>query len=102
MPYADLEKKREYHRNYQRRQRAGLTGSQTLNLESPLRIKTATDVLQLLEETINDVRDTKGDALIRARCIGFLAGVTLKAVETANLEGRIEALEEILKLRRES
>lgn len=99
MAYKDQEKRREYDRNYKRQRRAvGLTVCQTSNLE-PVRIKTAQDVLKLLEETLNEVRSTDGDALIKARCIGFLASVTLKAVETANLEGRIEALEETLKLR---
>lgn len=102
MPYADLEKRREYHRDYQRRRRTGLTGSQTSNLDGPVRIKTAKDVLMLLEETINQVREAKVDALVRARCLGFLASISLKAVETADIEGRVKALEGTLRLRRET
>lgn len=102
MPFADPEKQREYQRNYKRQQRTGLTDCQTSNLtEDPVRIQTAKDILVLLEETINAVRETGGDILVKARCIGFLAGVTLKAVETADIEGRVKALEDILKLRRD-
>lgn len=103
MPFADPEKRREYDRNYKRQQRTGLTNGQTSNLvEGPLRIKTARDILGLLGETINEVRETGGDALIRARCIGFLAGAALKAVEVADLESRVKAVEETLRLRRAS
>jgi len=100
MPFKDPEKTRAYHRDYQRRLRSGLTACQTLNLDSPAKIQTAQDVLYLMEETINDVREADADALVRARCIGYLAAITLKAVETANLEARVEAVEETLKLRK--
>ena len=100
MPYADPDKSRTYHRDYQRRLRSGLTACQTLNLAGPARIQTAQDVLDLMEYTINDVREADADALVRARCIGYLAAITLKAVETANLEARVEAVEETLKTRR--
>lgn len=99
MPYSDVDKRREYDRNYKRQQRAGLTASPTSNLEEPMRIKTAQDVLVLLEETLNEVRITKADTLIKARCIGFLASVTLKAVETAEIENRVQALEHVLRQR---
>ena len=35
----------------------------------------------------------------RARCIGYLASVSLKAIEAGNLAARIEELEAILKRR---
>ncbi len=103
MPYVNLEQRREYDRNYKRQQRTGLRIDNASNLINPqIRIRTAQDVLILLEETINQVKAETTDTLIKARCIGFLASITLKAVETANLEGRLEALEETLKLRREN
>jgi hypothetical protein len=100
MPYKDPEKAREYHRNYQRERRTGLASCQTSNLDGPARIQTARDVLGLLEGAINEVLEADADTLVRARCIGYLAGVTLKAVETAALEERVDALEEALKLRK--
>lgn len=100
MPHKDPEKNRQYHREYQRQRRSGLTACQTLNLGGPARIQTAQDVLDLLEHTINDVREADADALVKARCIGYLAGVTLKAIETADLEARVEAVEETLKTRK--
>jgi hypothetical protein len=100
MPYKDAEKAREYHRDYQRMRRTGLTPGQTSNLEGMARLRTARDVLALLEETINEVREAEADTLVKARCIGYLAGITLKAVETADLEARVEAVEETLKLKR--
>ena len=100
MPFKDPEKTRAYHRNYQRQLRSGLTACQTSNLDGPGRIQTAQDVLDLMERTINDVREADADALVKARCIGYLAGVTLKAVDTANLEARLEAVEETLRIRK--
>jgi len=100
MPYADPDKSRTYHRDYQRQWRSGLTTCKPSNLDGPARIQTAQDVLDLMEETINEVREADADALVKARCIGYLAAITLKAVETANLEARVEAVEETLKIRK--
>ena len=100
MPHKDPAKNRQYHRDYQRQHRTGLTACQTLNLDGPARIQTAQDVLDLLEATILEVREADADALVKARCIGYLAAITLKAVETANLEARVEAVEETLKIRK--
>ncbi len=97
MPIADMEKRREYNRNYARQRRSGLTNSQTSNsIKGPVRIQTAKDVLELLEETINEVRSARVDKLTKARTLGYLASITLKAVETAGLEDRMEALEQTL------
>ncbi len=38
--------------------------------------------------------------LERARCIGYLAAVTLKAIEAGDLAARLEAVEAVLKGRR--
>lgn len=62
-----------------------------------VRIQTARDLLGLLEEQLNALR---GDAALgtveRARSVGALAGVALRAIETADLEQRVEALEAVL------
>jgi len=38
--------------------------------------------------------------LEKARTIGYLCGIALKAVETVNIEARLEALEQVLKERK--
>jgi len=97
MPYSDPEKAREYQREYQRVKRAGSSGTSALDLPESVRIKTAEDVRMLLETTINEVREAEVDVLVKARCIGYLAGITMKAIETANLEARLTDVEAALK-----
>ena len=105
MPYTDPETRRSYDREYKRATRAGespcLTLSQTLPVE--FRLETARDILNLLAEQVAVVRgDREAGKLERARCIGYLAGVALKAVEVVNVAERLEALERTLRSRRES
>jgi hypothetical protein len=66
----------------------------------PIRLKTAADVLSLLEEQVQAVwADPNSGTLEKARIVGYLAGITLKAIEAGNLAARIEALEAVLKHR---
>lgn len=97
MPIKDAEKSREYQREYQRVRRAGSPSNATLNLPASVRIKTAEDIRLLLEATINEVREADVDVLAKARCIGYLAGITMKAIETSNFEARLSDVEEALK-----
>ncbi len=102
MPYRDPSKRRDYDRDYKRTARAGggPTPGQTV-VPLPFRLKTAADVLRLLEEQVTAVRDDPDvGTLERARCIGYLAGVTLKAIEAGDLAARLEAVESVLKARR--
>jgi hypothetical protein len=102
MPYKDAEKQRDYQREYKRMQRAGSgqTPGQTL-IPLPFRLKTAQDVLALLEEQVNAVREEpEAGTLEKARAVGYLASIALKAVEVADLSGRVEALEQVLKKRK--
>ncbi|MDI6816314.1 MAG: hypothetical protein QME41_03850 [Actinomycetota bacterium] len=102
MAYKDPEKQRAYQREYKRMKRSGccLTPSQTL-IPMPFRLKTAQDILALLAEQVQAVRDEEeAGTLEKARCIGYLAGIALKAVEAADLSARVEALEEVLKGRK--
>ena len=69
-------------------------------LPLPFRLKTAADVLALLEEQVAAVRgDTEAGTLEKARVVGYLAGISLKAIEAGDLAARLEALETILKQR---
>ena len=66
----------------------------------PVRLKTAADLLTLLEEQITAARgDQEASALERARVVGFLSGIALKAIEAGNLQARLAMLESVLKLR---
>ena len=102
MPYKDPEKQRDYQREYKRLQRAGSsqTPGQTL-VPLPFRLKTAQDVLALIEEQVNAVREEpEAGTLEKARAVGYLAGIALKAVEVVDLSGRVEALEQVLRKRK--
>ncbi len=102
MPYRDPEKQRDYQREYKRMQRAGSsqTPGQTL-VPLSFRLKTAQDVLVLIEEQVNAVREEpEAGTLEKARAIGYLAGIALKAVKVADLSGRVEALEQVLRRRK--
>jgi hypothetical protein len=95
MPYKDAEIQRQYQREWQRARRIGAplrTVRQTLNQDAP---RTAAEVLQVLGSLIDQVlASDQGDIYIKARTVAYLAGVTLKAIETANIEERLAALEE--------
>jgi ribosome modulation factor len=102
MPYKDPEKRQAYQKEYARMRRAGggQTPGQTL-LPLPFRLRTARDVLPLIEEQLNAIRDeSEADTLAKARAVGYLAGITLRAVEVADLSTRVEALERVLKRRK--
>ena len=102
MPYRDPEQRTAYQREYQRMRRAGdcQTPGQTL-VPAPFRLKTAHDVLALLAEQVQAVREEPdAGTLEKARCIGYLAGVALRAIEAGDLSVRLEALEAVLKARR--
>lgn len=102
MPYRDPERRREYQRERARLLRAGRADAPVkAELPSPVRIQTARDVLELLGEQLNALRaDPSLRTVERARALGGLAGVTLRAIETANLEARLAALETALNLRK--
>jgi hypothetical protein len=67
---------------------------------APFRVQTAQDVINLLQEQIEAVRaDVEASPLEKARIIGHLAGLTLKAIDAGNVAARLEALEAVLKQR---
>ena len=71
-------------------------------LTPPLPLDAPTDVLALIEEQVNAVRaDPYADPAERARTLGLLAGLALRAMEGRDLQARLEAVERVLKLRKE-
>ncbi len=95
MPYKNHEVQREYQRQWQRARRAGETGRfKVLRVSSPEEIRTATALLGVLAGLIKEVLETKeGDVFIRSRTAGYLISIGLRAVEVADLEGRLADLE---------
>ena len=68
----------------------------------PVPVKTPADVIALVAEQVNAVRaDVGADPLDRAKTIGFLAGVGLRAMEQGDALARMEAVERVLKLRKD-
>ncbi len=59
------------------------------------RLDTASDVLELLTVTANQVRRGEIDAKIGSN-VGYLCGVALTAMKQAHLENRVRLLEEII------
>ena len=80
------------------RRRGGLTaqgiaadGATSMPSHDAPRVRTAGDVLTLLERAIGDA--FAGQQLARARTVAYLASVALKAIEQGSIEERIAALE---------
>ncbi len=101
-PYRNPNQARDYQREYRRLRRAGdCTTPGTTRVPAEFRLKAAADVLSLLAEQIAAVRaDGAAGTLEKARCIGYLAGIALKAIDSGDLAARLEALETVLKTRK--
>lgn len=86
-PEVDDEEK-QFHQS-----KGGQANRHTLQipLES-IRVKTPSDVVTLLEDTINKVRSGEIDLKL-ANCIGYLSGHMTKALEVSDMEKRIEMIE---------
>ncbi len=101
VPYSNPDRARSYFREYRRLRRSGdcsTPSSTPLPLE--FRLDTAADVIALVENQVEAVlHDGEAGTLEKARCVGYLATVALKAIEAGNLTGRLEALESVLKRR---
>ncbi len=66
----------------------------------PVPLDHPADVLALLEEQVNEVRaDPCADPAERARTLGFLSSLALRAMEARDITARLEAVERVLKLR---
>ncbi len=64
----------------------------------PITLETMADVAALLQHTINDALQLE-NSIQRARTIGYLAGLLIKALDQAVLEERITQLEHVLRSR---
>jgi hypothetical protein len=69
----------------------------------PVPLDQPADVLALLAEQVNEVRsDVLADPTERARTLGFLASLALRAMEARDITARLEAVERVLKLRKDA
>ena len=60
-------------------------------------LRNLSDVVQLVEQTVGDLL-TLENSVSRARAVGYLCGVAVKALEASELEERITRLEEQLEV----
>lgn len=68
----------------------------------PRRVQTPQDVIDLLQEQVEAVRqESMAGTIEKARALGYLAGLARKAIETGTLAARLEMLEAVLRQRRE-
>ena len=69
----------------------------------PVDLNQPADVLDLLTEQVNALRaDASIDPAERARTVGALGGVALRAMDARDILARVEAVERLLKLRRDA
>ena len=69
----------------------------------PLPLETPADVLALIAEQVNAVRaDALTEPTEKARILGMLSSVALRCIEAKDLDARLEAVERVLKLRKDS
>lgn len=61
----------------------------------PVEIKKGRDVILLLESTINEVRAGRMELKV-ANCIGFLAGHLIKAIESSQIEEKVDAIQRLI------
>ena len=97
MPFTDPEPTSSQAREYDGN---GYRGPGTTQRPAPFRLQTAQNVIDVLQEQVEAVRaDVEASAVEKARVIGQLASITLKAIEADNVAARLEALEVVLKQR---
>lgn len=104
MPFADADRARAYWRDYRRLRRGGDCSTPcSTPLPEGFRLEVVADVLAMLEDQTAAVLEDSGlDTVNKARTIGYLAGLLLKAIESGNIQARLEALENVLKNRKAS
>ena len=86
----------------EQRKQAVLAGGQSLkrNYENDeVTLRSTIDIVELIEKTINELRKNKTSTRI-ANTVGYLAGISLKAIEQSDIEKRMEVIEYALKVKK--
>ena len=100
MPYKDPNKRREMRARSRAAKKDGRAGSTSVGAPEVTALRSASDVLGLLERQVGAVLAAEGvDACTKARVVGFLAGIVLRASEAADLTARLDAIEQALAAR---
>ena len=90
MPFADPEKRKQYDAEFKRKARAAEPCPTRLTLPVEFRAKTAADVLALLNEQLDTLRqDASLGSVERAKAVGYLAGISLRAIEAGDVAARL-------------
>ncbi|MDD5095225.1 MAG: hypothetical protein PHV74_12745 [Dehalococcoidia bacterium] len=92
MPFKDKELQREYQRQWQRDRRAGVPSKRVQS--STEDIRTAKDMLAILGDILSQLKVAELDLVIKARVTAYVVSVGLRATETAQIEERLQILED--------
>jgi len=88
-------------RRIEARSKGGQALSRNLNPLEPMSITNPQDVVVLLADTINHVRQGTLDVRV-ANSIGVLSGHLLKALELGRIDSRVETIERVIMRRRQT
>lgn len=98
MPYKDPQKQREYKREWQRARRKECC--QDPDGRSGTQLQTPDDVITVLEVQVDALRRDRGlKSTDRAKAIAQLAALTLKAIESRDIERKVEGIEAAVRMR---
>ena len=97
MPYKDPVKKKEYQRQYMRKQRSGSEGVKNKTMLDPDQLETAQGLFAVLRHAIIDAANSKMDPAVKGRLIGYLVNVGFKGLELTDFEERLQTLEKDIK-----
>jgi hypothetical protein len=102
MPWSDPAKRREHQRKKRAEKRAslGLSSGGALPVTpcEPILLRTPKDVLTALQESLNAVRaDAEAGPQVKARSVGYLMAIALKALEVADMAERLATVETMLR-----
>ena len=100
MPYKDKDDRRRYDRDRRRLERAGQR-TNVIEITPATRLRVVEDVEAVLSRAVGLVMGDKGArGTDKARALTQIAGVALRLVEANELADRLEALEQVLQLRK--
>lgn len=102
MPFADPEDRRRYDRERKRSLRLAKDQA-PLAVPVSTRIAVAADIQRLLGTAVELVMtDDKAKGTEKARALGYLCTVGLRLLEARDIANRLEALEDVLRMRSSS
>jgi hypothetical protein len=102
MPFKNDDRRRAYDRERKRLERSGVSNLGPSLVQPEIRVRVIEDVFRLLDQAIALAQtDERAKGIEKARALGSLASLGLRAVEARKLADRVDALERVLKSRNE-